>query len=125
MVTLLVISMLAYAESEDKILEQVEATNQAIDLEIEKTLEKTSLILQKLETIKQEKPDRYEAAYEKANAKIDDLIEKLINKTNQMAEKMIQKAEKQGYVVLCELKPVEINGKIVMIDPLRVFSIHH
>lgn len=75
---------------------------------------------------------------DKANAKIDNLVAKaivkaednpdnvdkiidnLVKQTNKIADKTIKYAAKKGIEVYCEYEDVEIGGKIVSIDPLRI-----
>ncbi|PKM62828.1 MAG: hypothetical protein CVU97_03280 [Firmicutes bacterium HGW-Firmicutes-21] len=49
-------------------------------------------------------------------------IDKLVEKTDEMARKTIEKAADMGYEVICEYIAYEINGEIVLIDPLIVIK---
>lgn len=96
----------AFASDGDlkKVTTQVDKTNERIDDMIDKAVEKA----EKFEDKKN------------ADKLIDKLIDNLINKTNKIAENMIEKAEKQGIEVYCELIEVEIGDQIILIDPLRI-----
>jgi len=60
---------------------------------------------------------RLAAKYEQ---KIDKIIDKLVEKTGKVAAKAINDAVKKGFVVICEEVEVEIAGRTVLIDPLRI-----
>lgn len=64
--------------------------------------------------------ERLESLYEKKEDLIEDLINDLLDETNDIAQSMFDRAADWGVQVLCELVPVEIDGRIVMVDPLKV-----
>lgn len=55
--------------------------------------------------------------------KVDVIIVKLIEKTERIAQKAIREAAKYGVKVECEYVYVEIGGKVVPIDPLRIVGV--
>ncbi len=57
---------------------------------------------------------------EEKDEAINDIIFKLVYETERLSSKAIQKAAKQGVVIYCFYKEVEIGGKTVLVDPLRV-----
>lgn len=62
-------------------------------------------------------------AQAKAEAKPDKtekIIEKLLDKTQKISDKTVEKGEALGVEILCEYVEVEINGIIVLVDPLTV-----
>lgn len=68
-----------------------------------------------------DKPNReIEELTDKINEKIDKIIERLINDTNKKAADMKNRAADKGFKVICELVEVEIDGKVILIDPLRI-----
>ncbi len=56
------------------------------------------------------------------NKDIDRLIVEFIDETNAVAFAMFDRAAEKGVKVVCELIPVEVDGLIVMIDPIRVIG---
>lgn len=57
---------------------------------------------------------------EVAKSQKDPDLSLLIEKTSNIAMKAIEKCADLGIVVKCELIPVEINGHVIYIDPLRI-----
>ncbi len=116
-VTLLMAMVLisfSYADSIDKVLDKVDATNEKITQTIDKTVLKSETMISKIGT----------DINAKDLEKIDKLVEKLIDQTNKMSLKTRTDAAKQGVIVVCDWIDVEINGVTYSVDPLRVYCIH-
>jgi len=56
----------------------------------------------------------------KNDAQIEQIIEKLLTKTEMIVEKAIIKIERYGGQAVCELVEVEIGGRTVLVDPIRI-----
>lgn len=54
--------------------------------------------------------------------KLDEMINELIDTTNDKAQKMVNNAAKYGIIVKCEWVEVEIGGRSILVDPLRVIA---
>lgn len=59
------------------------------------------------------------AVYDK---QLDEVAETLVKETNEIADKAIREAEEKGYTVQCQLVPVQLGDRVVMIDPLIVIN---
>lgn len=107
----------AFAESDHlgQIVKAVEKTNERIEHEIQKAIYKVDKIIER----------DYGQLDAKSNEKIEKIINDLIEKTNKMASDIIEKAAKKDIVVECELIEVEIAGKIIYIDPVRLPNSFH
>jgi len=86
------------ADGDSKTIEMMDKTDAKIYAEIEKAVGKV----------------------DKENADLDKIIEALIEKTEKIADKMVEKAAKDGVLVEKTYIEVEIGGRIVLVDPLRV-----
>lgn len=104
LLVMLMMTNISFADDATNVLNAIDKTNVKIENEIEKAVSKSF----------------EETSLEKINT----IIVKLLDKTNDMSAKMVEKAAESGIVVVCDWVPVEINGEIIMVDPLRVFSIH-
>ncbi len=104
LLVVLLIGNISFADNISDVQKAVDKTNIKIEKEIDKAVTKS--------------------LKETSLEKIEQIINKLLDKTNDMSAKMVEKAAESGVVVVCEWVPVEINGQIIMVDPLRVFSIH-
>lgn len=107
----------------------VDETNAAIDEMIDEAVNASKDIIKQYdanvklaqrELSGQALEDRINSLYANKETQINNLINNLINETNAEAQAMFDRAEKLGVEVVCELVPVEIDGRIVMIDPIRV-----
>lgn len=96
----------------EKVLSEVNKTNAEIDKMISKAIEKTDNAMDK---------DINELT-SKLDHRIEKIIEKLINGTFKKADKMVEKAADEGIEVICELVKVEIGGRVIEIDPLRILD---
>lgn len=54
---------------------------------------------------------------------INGIIDELIYLTGKVANEMIEKAAEYGITVVCEFVPVEIGGKIILIDPIKIVGV--
>lgn len=61
-----------------------------------------------------------ENAEQRLERSLDRIIDKLVRDTDGLANQMIQKAAEYGIEVICEYVAVEIGGRTVWIDPLRI-----
>lgn len=59
------------------------------------------------------------AVYDK---QLDEVAETLVKETNEIADKVIREAKEKGYTVQCQLIPVQLGDRVVMIDPLIVIN---
>lgn len=109
--------------------EDVDATNAQIDSMINKALERAEKILEQYERncelaekelTGQGLEDRINSLTANKDVEINNLINNLVNETNAVAQAMFARAEEMGVTVICELIPVIIDGRTVMIDPIRV-----
>lgn len=133
LVVLLSFGGLAYGETSTGVLEQVQhevnETNEEIDELIEQAISDSIKIvdeydrhvaLAEKELKARALKERLTSLLENKNVQIENLITNLVNETNALAQEMFELAEALGVEVICELVPVEIDGQIIMIDPLRV-----
>ncbi|MBN2796080.1 MAG: hypothetical protein JXR88_11785 [Clostridia bacterium] len=109
----------------------VDQTNATIDAMIEKALDRADEILDqyedncklaKKELEGQSLTDRLNSLTANKDVEITNLINNLVNDTNAVAQAMFARANDLGVTVLCELVPVIIDGRTVMIDPIRVIG---
>jgi len=94
----------AFAISQ-KLMEEIEKTNEQIFKEVEKTQEKAEK-----EALKGKSQDEFEEY-------LDELIGKLIEKTEKLADKLLKKAAKEGVTLEKEYTEVVIYDRVVLIDP--------
>ncbi|MGD9677364.1 MAG: hypothetical protein AB7V16_03210 [Vulcanibacillus sp.] len=93
------------AESDlEKVIKQVDTTNEIIDTMIDNALDKVEIFEGK----------------EQEDMLIAKTIDLLIDQTNNIAENMIDRAANKDVEIYCELVEVEIDGQIILIDPLRI-----
>lgn len=129
-----------YAEDNSKfndIVKMVEETNLKIEEEIQKSIEKADYEIAKCEEeIEKLYEERTEADEEelveidnkilefetKLSLNLDEIINDLIEDTNKLANEMVEKAAEEGITVICELIEVEIGGRSVLIDPLKIIN---
>ncbi|HEY4554235.1 MAG TPA: hypothetical protein VIG80_13675 [Bacillaceae bacterium] len=85
-----------------------------------KLSEKVDKISEKLqeENLKQEA--KVQAVLDKLGKDLDELIENLIQVTNAISAEAVQYGQERGLEVICEYVEVQIGGRTVLIDPLRV-----
>ncbi|QVK16842.1 hypothetical protein KHQ81_07930 [Mycoplasmatota bacterium] len=82
----------------------VDKANEKIEAEIEKAIAKEAKL----------------SDNSKYDEKLDKIIIKLQNKTTRIADKTIEKLEKDGFIVICEYQKVTIGNRVIEIDPLRI-----
>lgn len=106
----------ATIEASEENLEKVEAivdkANQRIEKKINNAVEKSQRIVAKFEDGKLTEAEK--------DTKINELVTTLIDKTNAISQKSRTRCEKLGYTVECEWIEVEIDGNVVMVDPLYI-----
>lgn len=56
------------------------------------------------------------------NKQLDEVAKTLVKETDEIADKTIREAKKKGYTVQCQLVPVQLGDRVVMIDPLIVIN---
>ncbi|MFA7550477.1 MAG: hypothetical protein WCZ68_07030 [Sedimentibacter sp.] len=108
---LIIITILAlFAQSafaiSQKLLEEIDKTNEQIMKEVEKTQEKAEK-----EALKDNKSEEEFEEY------LDKLIEKLIEKTEKRADKLIKKAAKEDVELEKTYQEFVIYDRVVQIDP--------
>jgi hypothetical protein len=109
--------------------EDVDQTNIDIDQKIDEAVARSIVIvdtynaavaLAELTLEGQALDARLDALYDAKEREINNLIDTLVDETNAIAAACFQRCADLGVTVICELVPVEIDGRIVMIDPLKV-----
>jgi chromosome segregation ATPase len=76
--------------------------------------------ISKIEDSFSKKDEKVNQILDNLEMNLDKLSDKLINDTNERAGKAKEFAKKNGYTVICELIPVQIGSKELLIDPIRV-----
>lgn len=104
----------AFAAETDyaKVISEVNKANAEIDKVINKALEKVGKLDKEV----------YEPT-SNIYIEIDKIIEELIKDTEMISAKTIEKAAKNGFIVVCDYVEVEIGGRVILIDPLRILDI--
>ncbi|NLK64153.1 MAG: hypothetical protein GX289_03560 [Tissierellia bacterium] len=107
---LIIITILAlFAQSafafSEKLLDEIDKTNEQIFKEVEKTQEKAEK-----EALKGKGEEKFEEY-------LDKLIEKLIEKTEKLADKLIKKAAIEGVTLTKTYIEVLIYDRVIAIDP--------
>jgi hypothetical protein len=85
--------------------------------QIEQMIDQTNAAIYEQIEIAQDKADALVLSKE-YNSELDKIIKELLKVTNKYAEKLIEQAEKGGYIVEPAWIQVEIGGRIVSVDPL-------
>lgn len=100
------------SKAEAKVEKLVAKANKKIDKKIENAVAKSETIVEDYENgdITEKQKDK----------KIDRLVQKLLDQTNAISEKTRNKCAELGYEVICEWIPVEIDGEIIMVDPIYI-----
>ncbi len=118
----------------DQVQDLIDKANAKIETTVEQAIEKADKVTEKyledLEKLEAKldagvfSPDKYEQEKAKLTDKyeqeIDKIIGKLVDETNKIAVKAINEAAEKGFVVICEDVEVEIAGRTILIDPLRI-----
>jgi predicted PurR-regulated permease PerM len=94
----------AFAISQ-KLLDEIDKTNEQIFKEVEKTQEKAEK-----EALKGKSREKFEEY-------LDGLIEKLFEKTEKLADKLIKKAAKEGVTLSKTYIEVLIYDRVILVDP--------
>lgn len=66
--------------------------------------------------------DKFAALNQAYNYGLDAIEAKLIKETNEIADKVIEEAGEKGVIVQCELVPVQLGDRVVMVDPLIIIN---
>lgn len=66
---------------------------------------------------------RWQARFSQADWQLDCIIDALVVGTNAIAQSAILRASLYGVAAVCEYVPVEVGGRIVLIDPLKVIRV--
>lgn len=112
----------------DKIVKMVNKTNKSIENKIEEAVAKadklTAQYEERLEELKKSKnyEKKAEVLTNVYDMKIEKISQKLIRETDRIAHKTFEKAEEKGFKVKCNLIPVKLGNKIVMVDPIIVVN---
>ena len=115
----------------EEIIKNVEQTNKQINEEIEKAVYAAQeafddynhdlmVLANDKNNVSNEKHEQIQQLEENYIVEINKIVNDLIKVTNKMAAKMIEDAAKEGVTVYCEWVVVTIDGKPVLVDPLRV-----
>lgn len=102
----------ASTENLEKVEAIVDKANEKIEKKIDNAVAKSERIVAKYENDKLTEAEK--------DAKIDELVTGLIDKTNAISLKARTRCEKLGYTVECEWIEVEIDGQIILVDPLYI-----
>lgn len=107
------------SQASDETLEKVEGiiakANERIEKKIANAVARSEKIVAKYEKGKLTESEK--------DAKIDALVTGLIDKTNQISLKARTRCEKLGYETVCEWVEVEIDSKIILVDPLYIVGL--
>lgn len=95
--------------SSDSVLEKIEVTNDIIDSMIVEAQVKADGVLNR--------------GSDNVDKELDEIIKELVKDTDKLAKEMIKEAEKEGILAVCELVKVEIGGREVLVDPIRVLTV--
>lgn len=79
--------------------------------------------LKKLEKMVDKANDEIERAVAKAQRTIEDDVDELLVKIDQIVAEVSTYAESIGYAITCDYVTYEIDGQIVLIDPLRIIPL--
>jgi peptidoglycan hydrolase CwlO-like protein len=96
--------------SYEQIVQMMEQTNQEIYNEINKADDKADALVLSYEAA--------DISQEQLNSEVDKIVEELIKVTSKKAEKLIEVAGANGYVIEAVWIEVEIGGRTVLVDPL-------
>ncbi|QGU94820.1 hypothetical protein GOM49_06650 [Clostridium bovifaecis] len=66
--------------------------------------------------------DKSSAINQAYNYGLDAIEDKLIKETNEISDKVIEEAGEKGVIVQCELVPVQLGDRVVMVDPLIIIN---
>lgn len=104
----------------EKVLADVNRTNEKIEKMIDKAQKEADKVIEKYSREPEIRKERKNPV--ELEEKIDKIINKLVEATNKEAAQMIKRAANKGFKVVCQWVPVEIGGRTVMIDPLRILG---
>lgn len=79
--------------------------------------------LKKLEKMVDKANDEIERAVAKAQRTIEDDVDELLVEIDQIVAEVSTYAESIGYAITCDYVTYEIDGQIVLIDPLRIIPL--
>lgn len=116
-----------YTEDTNKTQKEAES----LELEIEvlnselsdadlKEYEKIANKIEKLTDKRSKESEKLARIQDKFDRELDELIESLLTITNEMSAETIAKAAEKGVIVECTWVLVELGGRMVWVDPLKV-----
>lgn len=118
-ISLMMTSAFASVKSLGDVTEDVERANARIEALIDQAIEKTYRLIDRYEIfVAKSKYD--DTLIKKLNERIQEIIDDLVESTNRVAAETKEKAAKEGYKVICEMVEVNIGGRLVLIDPMRI-----
>ncbi len=113
------------AKGMDEIIKNVEQTNMQINTQIEKAVYAAKITTEEyndqlMVLVKNKNEREIEKLKYKYDDKIDKIVKKLLEVTSKMSEKTINSAAKEGVTLYCDFVEVNIAGRIVLVDPIRI-----